>query len=107
MGWQCAVIALSSISNARSFPLFASGLINPLALASVALRGSGKAPRTRRGLAALALSFLPLSWYVIAHDLTVQAGHVGWVAGLFLMLGPEVVKMSGCGNRPQQRDAVR
>lgn len=96
-GWECArfaLLAFAGPSNASwnfSIPLFASGLINPLTVAFLALRMLGKRPRSRRALAIVALSFIPLSWYVIAHDLRVEIGHVAWVAGLLMMMAPEAV----------------
>ena len=101
------MVALFEIRGPQSWPLFAAGLINPLALIWLALRSSGKAPVARRCLAIAGVSLVTLSWYVLSQDLTVRVGHVTWVAGLLLMWGPDLVKMSGCGNRPQRRDAVR
>jgi hypothetical protein len=96
-GWECARFALLAFAGPSndswnfSVPLFASGLINPLTVAYLVLRMLGKRPRTRRALAIVALSFIPLSWYVIAHDLRIEVGHVAWVAGLLMMMAPEAV----------------
>ena len=96
-GWECARIALTAFRNSHepsSLILFASGLINPLTLAYLALRMLGKGPRVRRALAIAALSFIPLSWYVIADGLRIEIGHVAWVVGLLLMMAPEAVGMA-------------
>jgi hypothetical protein len=93
-GWECARIALTAFRNSRepsSLILFACGLINPLTLAYLALRMLGKGPRVRRALAIAALSFIPLSWYVIADGLRIEIGHVAWVVGLLLMMAPEAI----------------
>ncbi|MGO9257897.1 MAG: hypothetical protein ACLQU1_16530 [Bryobacteraceae bacterium] len=96
-GWDCALVALTFVigPNASfSFPLFASGLINPMTLAYLVLRVLGKGSRVRRALAIATLSFVPLSWYVIAHQLRVEIGHLAWVAGLLMMMAPEAIGMA-------------
>jgi hypothetical protein len=96
IGWYCAWVALTfplDPHSSFSIPVFASGLINPLTLVYLTLRMLGKAPKVRRALAIAALSFIPLSWYVIAHDMTIEIGHVAWVAGLLMMLAPEAIGM--------------
>jgi hypothetical protein len=93
-GWQCAWIALMWIQEGirgLGWAIFASGLINPLALAYIMLRVTGRARRLRRGLAILALCLIPLSWVVIAHGLRPEIGHVAWVAGLLMMMAPDAL----------------
>jgi hypothetical protein len=101
-GWFCAWVALAAVARPYewlSLPLFASGLINPLTLGYLALRMLGKRPRVRRGLAIAALSFIPLSWIVIASQLRFGPGHVVWVAGLAMVLAPEAIRPGLLGKR--------
>ncbi len=89
-GWDCARVTLIASISSRglSLPFLASGLINPLAMAWLVLRLKGAQPRVRRVLAFAVLSLVPVTWYVMARDLSVRIGHVVWVAGLLLMLIP-------------------
>ena len=92
-GWECAQYALWAFRNSRepsSLILFACGLINPLTLAYLVLRELGKGSRVRRPLAIVALSFIPLSWWIII-GLRIEIGHVAWVVGLLLMMAPEAI----------------
>jgi hypothetical protein len=93
-GWQCAVIALTSVGHPSGFmtlPLFASGLVNPLALAYLLFCASGKRSLASLTIAMVTLVFVAMSWLVIADGLAVEIGHVAWVAGLLLMMVPEIV----------------
>lgn len=100
-GWQCAHLSLSlpfsrygTDFNLFKFILFACGLINPLALVYLVLRISDRSPLLRRGIAVVALSFVPLSWVFMAHlkpPLIPAIGHIAWIAGLLLMMGPEAI----------------
>jgi hypothetical protein len=92
-GWLCAWVTLASAINPErtSLLLSAIGLINPMALTYVVLRLIRTLPRLRRVLAIITLCLIPLSWYLIAHGLKIQIGHIAWVAGLLLMLLPEAI----------------
>jgi hypothetical protein len=92
-GWVCARFTLAALPGASSdgsWLYFACGVVNPLAVAYLALRVAGQAPRTRRVFAILALILIPLSWVVMAKDLLMpHIGHVAWIGGLWAMLTPE------------------
>jgi hypothetical protein len=93
-GWLCAWGTLALLADLRtpiSFAFFASGLINPLAIAYLLFRAAGQAPKFRRALAIVALGFIPASWIAIANGFGIEIGHVAWVAGLLLMLVPEAL----------------
>ncbi len=106
-GWECAwvVLAVGFGEHPFSFVICAIGLINPLTLVYCLLRVLHILPRVRRGLAIAALSFVPLCWYVMAHDLRVEIGHLAWVAGLLLMLLPEALGMAS--RRRAVKDLLR
>ena len=95
-GWFCAVMSLFGQGYFRRFNLliFASGMINPLALACLGLRMLGKASTVRRAIAITALTLIPLSWIAIFElDFRIEIGHVAWVVGLLLMMAPEAIGM--------------
>jgi hypothetical protein len=98
-GWICAEVALAaplqtSGNGFFTWILFTCGLINPMALAYSVLLVSDAFGAFRRGIGIAALSFIPLSWICIfrgTSPMTVAIGHVAWIAGLLLMMGPEAV----------------
>jgi len=97
LGLQCALAPLVCHWMPDSFfnilLIQAGGMINPLALAYVCLRTFSRGENLRRGLAVMGLAFIPLAWtYLAVKGYQVEIGHVAWVAGLLLMMGPEAIR---------------
>jgi len=85
-GFECAIECIAMVL------FLPCGLINPLAVAYLYCRWRNLVPRASRSLAIATLALVPLTWLVIAgFDMKARIGHVLWVAGLLLMLGPEAL----------------
>jgi hypothetical protein len=98
-GWQCAWLALvmpfTEVTGLMRPLLFGSGLINLLVLAYFGLRVCDSRPAVLYWIALIALCLIPLSWISIAVlGAQVKIGHILWIAGLLLMLAPEVTRPS-------------
>jgi hypothetical protein len=89
-GWECAwQCLLFGVHGAPTF--LASGLINPLILAYFVLRVGDAAPRIRMRIGIVAMALIPVTWIVIATtDSCAQIGHVLWIGGMLLMVGPGI-----------------
>jgi len=96
-GWDCARFVTLFAVDLEHFnlPLFAGALINPLALLFCILRRHGVRPKLRRILAIAALACIPMTWYVIGHEMKIGIGHIAWVAGLLMLLFPEAAGIVG------------
>ena len=93
-GWKCAWLAFKLWNSPAVF----GGLINPLMLIYGMLLPGSRFAGLRRGIAgAIALVCLPMTWYFLSKArLDVEIGHVLWVAGVLLLLAPE---LKGAGRR--------
>jgi len=99
-GWTCAWMSLWvwNLRNQPSeLPLFAGsvlalfgGLINPLVILYVILRGRNKAPKLRSSLSNTILFCIPFTWLcLLVLKMEVRVGHIVWIVGLLLMIFSE------------------
>jgi hypothetical protein len=88
VGWGCALLAFFGLGNENvNFLAVFGGLINPLAVAYIILRIRDRAPLARWFLGIGILAFIPLTWLsLFVMHLRIQIGHIGWIAGLFLII---------------------
>jgi hypothetical protein len=100
-GFECAKFALlvGLNPNLAALPMLAAGAVNLLAVLSLALRLSNR-PGLRRAVAMAAIVLVPFSWLAITvFHATILIGHVVWVSGLLLFLGPEVLQYARGGRQ--------
>ncbi len=89
VGWMCAWLALRYINSAYGV----GGVINPLVLLYLLLRLLHRLPGLQSVLAVAILVCTALMWvfvFQLGPRLTPGIGHVLWIAGIFLMLEPEI-----------------
>ncbi len=101
-GWMCACASLLLFPAMFYEPdglltlnslLALSGLINPLLLVYLGLlpNSSRVAYRIRPAAAMVAITLIPVTWIAFAISKEgIEIGHVPWVAGLVLLMGPEI-----------------
>jgi hypothetical protein len=95
-GWTCAYLALRLGTTALSSPpgliLLLAGLLNPLTVGSAAL-SLGQNRSSMRGAVACSVPICLVSaWMFLAFTHSaVHIGHVLWVVGIVLIVGPEIV----------------
>jgi len=95
-GWLCAWLALTApfgeVRGALGLLLLGSGLINVLVLAYAGARAFGARVAVRFRIALITLCLVPMSWIAIALlREPVRIGHVVWIAGLLLIMLPDVI----------------
>jgi len=103
-GWMCACASPllfpgmfyepDGLTTLNSL-LALSGLVNPLLLVYLGLLpNSGRvAYRIRLAVAMVAMTLIPVTWIAFAISKEgIEIGHVLWVAGLVLLMGPEIFR---------------
>ncbi len=101
VGWYCAWVALWLPVESKdwlaqegfSIRLWIAGLTNLFFLAYLLLRCLRKLPQARAWLVIATLVCIADTWQVLASgDLHIKLGHVAWVAGMLVILGPELAR---------------
>src|ERR1035437_9507507 len=88
-GWICAEIALVSWKEI----IFLSGLINPLILIYVVLRGTNRLNRVQTYTVVAILACIAVTWIeLVRRRFHMEVGHVMWIAGLLLIMAPELAR---------------
>jgi hypothetical protein len=87
-GWACAWTAFFAPWDKHESPLaFFGGLINPIIIAYVVLRISGRAPRVRIALESAILLCIPLTWLsLLRMHFGIAVGHIAWITGILLII---------------------